>query len=113
MRERAFAGARAAGRRQTRGLPTLFTHPLLAVAGEAEKAARNGLTDWRGHTGGATPLRLRLPGWSCRAAWLLWISDGPVRRATDWAFVKIPDAPIEMLYHRRGQGYKAIVKGGV
>ena len=39
--------------------------------------------------------------------------DGPVRRATDWAFVKIPDAPIEMLYHRRGQGYKAIVKGGV
>jgi len=39
--------------------------------------------------------------------------DGPVRRATDWAFVKIPDAPIEMLYHRRGQGYTAIVKGGV
>jgi len=66
---------------------------LLAVAGEAEKAARNG-------TGG-----LPQPGF--------FGFDGPVRRATDWAFVKIPDAPIEMLYHRRGQGYKAIVKGGV
>ena len=59
---------------------------LLAVASESDRLARNG-------TGG-------LP-----AKGYLGF-DGLVVRPTDWAFVKIPNAPIEMLYHRRGQGYK-------
>mmetsp|Transcript_35891 Transcript_35891/g.99207 ORF Transcript_35891/g.99207 Transcript_35891/m.99207 type:complete len:306 (+) Transcript_35891:392-1309(+) len=62
---------------------------LLAVAGDADKIARNG-------TGG-------LPERG------FFGFDGPVHDPKDWAFVKMPDAPIEMLYHKRGFGYKTFL----
>ena len=33
--------------------------------------------------------------------------NGPVRAPQEWAFVKVPDAPVEFLYHKRGEGFKA------
>ena len=61
---------------------------LLGVAGEADALARNG-------SGG-------LPG----PGFLSF--DGAVEDPEEWAFVKLPDAPIEMLFHKRGQGFKAL-----
>jgi hypothetical protein len=40
----------------------------------------------------------------------LWcVPSAAVHDPKDWAFVKMPDAPIEMLYHKRGFGYKTFL----
>jgi len=60
---------------------------LLSLAGQAEEIAQNNGTGVPPHN--------------------FLAFDGPVRRPKEWAFVELPDAPVKVLYHKRGEGYKA------
>ena len=62
---------------------------LLSLAGEAEANGRAALNGSGAPEGGFLGF------------------DGPVRAPQEWAFVKVPDAPVEFLYHKRGEGFKA------
>ena len=63
---------------------------LLAIAAQSEALARSNSTG------------LPEPGF--------FGFDGPVERPAEWTFIKMPEAPIEMLYHKAGQGYKAAIR---